>query len=95
MLKHPPLEVGIHSSVGRDTYVGGGPPFFFDVFVELPATIAAGAEKIAQLAHPVIQLAKPAHTYYELEFVSHIVQQEVYSSADPELAAENGPSSEL
>ncbi len=70
----PRLQIGRHSSVERDTYIGGGPPHFFQVTLEFPAGGAEPAEHAdrqrRRLARQVIELAKPAHTTYDLRIVS-------------------------
>ena len=62
----PRFQIGVHSSLGRDTYVEGGPPFFFRVRLELSGT-QRELENQTRLAREVIDLAKPAHTMYSLE----------------------------
>jgi phage tail-like protein len=83
-MEAPPLQVGVYSSVGKDTYISGGPPYFFRVVVAVPEPVVAAAETYSPLLHSVIELAKPAHTYYELEFVSHHTERDMYISKDPD-----------
>jgi len=64
----PRFQVGVHSTLGSDTYVDGGPPYFFRVKVELSAS-ERELEVQAHMAREVIELAKPAHTVYLLEMI--------------------------
>lgn len=66
------FEVGIHSTVGVDTFVGGGAPFFFRVEVELSTPDVAEREAQREVARSIVDLQKPAHTYYQLDLVSKI-----------------------
>ncbi len=66
----PALEVGRHSMVGDDTCLGGGPPHFFRVILVAPLLNEHELEAQRQMARSVLELAKPAHTYYELEIAS-------------------------
>ena len=62
----PPLEVGRHSTVGVDTCLGGGPPFFFRVELDVPQGDAELGRVHSEIARRVIDLGKPAHTCFEL-----------------------------
>lgn len=66
----PTLEIGSHSMVGDDTCLGGGPPHFFRVILVAPLLQDEALEAQCAMARSVIELAKPAHTYYELEVAS-------------------------
>src|SRR5271156_3083029 len=66
----PALQIGTHSTIGSDTYIDGGPPFFFRVMMVAPGMNKSELEAQRQIANDVIELAKPAHTYYEIETVS-------------------------
>ena len=66
----PAFEIGSHSMVGDDTCLGGGPPHFFRVILVAPLLKKEELEAQIQMARSVIELAKPAHTYYELEIAS-------------------------
>jgi len=82
----PHLQVGRHSTVGKDCYLGGGAPHFFRVALELPERVELREpdwhrmESQCQLARRVIDLAKPAHTLYELKIESHKMQVGVHST---------------
>jgi phage tail-like protein len=64
------FEVGRHSTVGVDTYLGGGPPHFFTVSLSAPKLSDREREIQLGIARSVIELAKPAHTFYELSLRS-------------------------
>jgi len=64
----PRFQIAVHSSLGRDTYVEGGPPFVFRVRLELSGT-QGELENQTRMAREVIDLAKPAHTMYSLEVI--------------------------
>jgi phage tail-like protein len=66
----PAFQVGSHSMVGDDTCLGGGPPHFFRVFLVAPLLNERELEGQRQMARSVLELAKPAHTHYELETAS-------------------------
>jgi len=76
----PALQVGIHSRVGRDTYIDGGPPFFFRVLLVGTGLSSAELEAQYRLATAVVELAKPAHTYYEIAVVSPNLQLGVHAT---------------
>src|SRR5271166_1896882 len=60
----PELEVGSHSTVGSDTYLGGGAPYFFRVTLHAPQLSPVDLGSQVQIAREVIELGKPAHTDY-------------------------------
>jgi phage tail-like protein len=62
--------VGSLSVVGSSTYIGGAPPHFFLVRLAAPKLSQADSEIQLDIARKVIDLAKPAHTLYELLLVS-------------------------
>jgi len=76
----PRLQVGAHSTIGKDTRLGGGPPHFFRVKLAFPAKDWSGIEHQFRIARSVIDLAKPAHTYYELEVALPRMQVGVHST---------------
>jgi phage tail-like protein len=70
----PGIEVGVRSTVGRDTRLGED-PFRFRVkmnFFPIPPSREERLRLIA-LVHAVVNLAKPAHTHYQL---SHNLAEE-------------------
>ncbi len=62
----PGFQLEKHSTVGVDAYIGGGPPHFFSVTLVAPKLSWAEKEKQIAIARSIIELAKPAHTFYEL-----------------------------
>jgi len=76
----PELQVAAHSTVGKDTYVGGGPPHFFRVTLAFETKDPVQVNTQAQIARGVVDLAKPAHTFYELSVVSPRMQVGVHST---------------
>jgi phage tail-like protein len=63
------LQVGIQSTIGKDTFVGGEAPHFFKVTVVLPETLQLDPKGLArqlEIASALIELEKPAHTHYQL-----------------------------
>jgi phage tail-like protein len=76
----PLMQVGIHSTVGSDTYLDGGPPYFFQVMLTAAGLNEDEFEAQSQIALDVIELAKPAHTCYEINVVSPELQLGVRST---------------
>jgi phage tail-like protein len=76
----PPLQVGRRCTIGRDTYVGGGPPHFFRVRMMASHLTVPELEEQRHLAYQVIELAKPVHTGYEFQIDSPQMQIEVHST---------------
>lgn len=61
------LQICVRSTIGKDTYVGGVLPHFFRVTISLPRAAPAVQERQMAIAHALIELEKPAHTFYELK----------------------------
>jgi phage tail-like protein len=63
------VQIGVHSRIGKDMFLGGGLSHFFKVIVVLPVELQndhlAFARKL-EIAQAIIELEKPAHTHYEL-----------------------------
>jgi phage tail-like protein len=76
----PPLQLGVHSTIGNDTYIGGGPAHFFRVSLDTEELDASQVELQRQFAREIIELAKPAHTTYELTFASPRMQIGIHST---------------
>lgn len=75
----PPLQIGVHSSVGVDTVIDGGAPFFFRVLVNLPDVDLQQARLQEATARAIVDLQKPAHTFYALSVVTPTFQIGVHS----------------
>lgn len=75
-----PLQVGVSSTIGRDTVLGGGPPDFFAVQVILPEPDLELKGKKEAEVRAIIDREKPAHTYYQLEVIVPTMQIGVHST---------------
>lgn len=69
-----PLQIGVHSSVGTDTVLGGGPPRFFRVTVRLGAPHPEERRRMQRVIEAIIDAEKPAHTYYALNVETPAMQ---------------------
>ncbi len=76
----PGLQLERHSTVGFDTYLGGGPPHFFSVTLVAPRLNQDQKDREVTIAHSIIELAKPAHTVYELSVASPRMEVGVHST---------------
>lgn len=76
----PPMQLGVHSTLGEDTYIGGGPPHFFRVTMAAAEMGALEVQAQRQIAYEVIELAKPAHTVYDFVVISPEMQIGVHST---------------
>jgi len=76
----PSMRIGDNSTIGSDTYLGGGAPHFFHVRLVAPRLDGPELETQCRLANSLIELNKPAHTYYELEIISRRMQVGVCST---------------
>ena len=63
------FQVGEASTIGRDTYVGGGLPHFFIVTIVLPEPNLELKKVREEAVRAIIDLEKPAHTYYHLNTI--------------------------
>jgi phage tail-like protein len=63
----PSMKVG-YSRIGKDTRLGGDIPFYFYVKL-LFSTVESDQPQLLERMHAVIDLAKPAHTAYQLDCV--------------------------
>lgn len=61
-----PLQLGVHSTVGQDTILDGGAPFFFRVHILLATPDPKLIKEQKTIAQAIIDLQKPAHTHYQL-----------------------------
>jgi phage tail-like protein len=67
------FQIGVNSTIGQDTWLSGGPAHYFQVTISLTEADKA-AEKIdtqaierkLKIARDLIELEKPAHTFYDL-----------------------------
>jgi len=61
------FQVGVHSTIGVDTVLLGGQPFFFRVKLRLPNPDPMLFKQETDVATSIIELQKPAHTTFSLE----------------------------
>lgn len=74
------FQLGVHSTIGVDTLLDGGPPHFFKVTLRLTKP---GTEELARqrlLASAIIDMEKPAHTHYTLDFVTPAFEIDRFST---------------
>lgn len=74
-----PFQIGETSTVGKDTYLGGSPPHFFVVTIILPEPNLELKKIREKEVRAIIDLEKPAHTYYELRTIVPTLQVGKYS----------------
>lgn len=74
------FQIGKHSNVGVDTWLGGGPAHFFEVTISLPRSDTKTIERQKKIASSLIELEKPAHTFYSLQTRHPTIQIGVYST---------------
>ncbi len=63
------LQIGKHSTIGKDMFLRGGPPHFFKVAIALTEGLQGDRSALArqlEIASSIIELEKPAHTHYKL-----------------------------
>lgn len=60
--------------IGINTYLGGGPPHFFQVTISLARPSPEFLARQLQVARDLINLEKPAHTYYKLNSTFPTIQ---------------------
>lgn len=70
----PPLQIGVHSTVGVDTSIDGGPPHYFRATVRLSTTEPEEIAAHRRIVAAIIDAEKPAHTYYTLDIETPILQ---------------------
>jgi hypothetical protein len=88
-----PMQVGLVSTLGEDTFVCGGPAGFFwaDLYTE-PGNSRLyhplGLDTMVQAAHEALRHERPAHTYYDLQVFAKTMQ--LGTNADREVGARVG-----
>jgi hypothetical protein len=76
----PSMQIGRVSTVGRDTYLGGAPAHFFRVTLVMPRSPQDEYNRLLSLAAAVIDLSKPAHTWYDLRIIAPAMQIGMHST---------------
>lgn len=74
------MQLGVHSTVGVDTVLDGGAPFFFAVRVLLPSPNPVQIKTQREVARAIVDLQKPAHTFYSLSVATPTFQVGVHST---------------
>jgi phage tail-like protein len=61
------FQIGITSQIGVDTFLAGGAPHYFEVTINIPKGLDPKLQlRQIEIARALIELEKPAHTYYKL-----------------------------
>lgn len=60
------LRIGVNSTIGEDTWLGGGAAFYFQVTISLNKSDPKTIDRQLRIARDLIELEKPAHTFYDL-----------------------------
>jgi phage tail-like protein len=63
------FQIGKTAHLGVDTFLAGGAPHYFEVDINIPGNLNLQPNLLArqiEIARSLIELAKPAHTYYKL-----------------------------
>jgi phage tail-like protein len=74
------FQIGVHSTIGKDTWIEGSPPHRFQVSVTMPNPDQKTLQRQTQIARALIDLQKPAHTTYDLHIVFNTMQIGVRST---------------
>lgn len=61
-----PFQIKKHSTIGVDTWIGGGIPNYFRVNLKIPNPKLETLERQRQIVSALIDLQKPAHASYDL-----------------------------
>ena len=75
-----PMQIGASSTVGVDTVVGGQPPYFFIVNVAFAEPDPEKLKLKVKAVKDVLDIEKPAHTFYHLNFQGPTLQIGVAST---------------
>ncbi len=78
--EHDPMRVGTISTVGVDTVVGGMPPYLFRVNVAFTTPDPAELSRKTESVRAVLDIEKPAHTFYSLSISGPTFQIGVQST---------------
>ena len=60
------FQIGVHSTIGKDTIIGGIEPHIFQVTIRLPRKDPKAQLRQEEISRALIDLEKPAHTKYIL-----------------------------
>ena len=74
------FQIGVHSTIGLDTQIGGSAPHYFRVIVTMGNPDPFTLQRQHQIVTALIDLEKPAHTAYDLELTHSTMQIGVRST---------------
>ena len=74
------FQIGVHSTIGLDTQLGGSAPHYFRVTVTMAKPDPATLQRQHQIVTALIDLEKPAHTDYDLNIIHTTMQIGVCST---------------
>lgn len=77
---YPDFQLGVSSRVGRYACLGGGAPHFFRVTIAMSTVSAGLRQSQRRITADVIELAKPAHTTYEIRIIYPLFQLGIHST---------------
>lgn len=63
-----PVQIGVSATIGRDTVIGGAPPYTFIVNIAFDTPDPALLHERAEAVRAVLDIEKPAHASYKLNF---------------------------
>lgn len=61
-----PFQIGVNSTVGDNTVIGDGRPYYFEIYMTIPLPDRDLLEKKRKAIMEIIDKEKPIHTYYLL-----------------------------
>jgi phage tail-like protein len=76
------VETPGRSRVEDETVIEGGVPFVFHVLVNIPTTDAAEIEKQYDVVTAILNMEKPSHTQFVLDYKTPIMQIEDHSRVE-------------
>lgn len=74
-----PFQIGVHSTLGLDTYLSGGNSHYFRVLIRVAQSDPTIRARILRIATAIIKAEKPAHTTYDLLVETPAMQIGVHS----------------
>ena len=77
---HTPFQLGVYSTVGVDTILDGGAPHFFRVLIRLSTPDPEQLRQHREVVTAILDMEKPAHTYYQLDIETPTLQLGVHST---------------
>ncbi|HUA45472.1 MAG TPA: phage tail protein [Solirubrobacteraceae bacterium] len=74
------MQIGVNSTIGVDTRIDGGAPNEFRVNAYLPVADPSQLAALTQRITAIVDIEKPAHTFYELTIDTPVLQIGVTST---------------